>query len=260
MVAHATTTLLSWAFAPQELLQSSELHDAPRQLAIDGLDLGFIPVTLRRRCSTFSKVTLAVAHAALRGISAEDSIPTVFASTHGESQVTAELLRELARDQQLSPMGFSLSVHNAASGLFSIATGNIAPASAISSESECLMMGLCEALTTLSQGNSRRVLLVCSDDLIAEEFQREDEEIAPSFALAMVLGNSDRESGECQLSCERIPKIAVGTSDALPHGVMAARWLASDAANLTLEAPYARWRVSRLGRVPSRVYVSPQGS
>lgn len=104
------------------------------------------------------------------------------------------------------------------------------------------------------------MLLVCSDDLVAEEFQRENEESTPPFALAMVLGNSDRERGDCQLSCERIPKVASGTVDAVPHGVMVARWLASDAANLTLEAPFARWVVSRLGQVSSRVYVSPRGS
>lgn len=260
MAIRSITTLLSWAFAPHELLRGPLSSETAQGFSVEGLELGFIPVMLRRRCSIFSKVTLAVAHAALRGVSNEGPIPTIFASTHGESLVTAELLGELARDQQLSPMGFSLSVHNAASGLFSIATGNTAPASAISSESDCLMMGLCEALTVLSQSEARRVLLVCSDDIVAKEFRRADERVTPPFALALLLGSSDQESDGCQLLFERISKDENEVNDELPQGVVVARWLASNNEKLALKATHGQWLMSRSERDLSTIFASPQGS
>lgn len=260
MAVRSTITLLSWAFAPQELLSGSLSSEAPQGLTVEGLELSFIPAMLRRRCSIFSKVTLAVAHAALRRLSHEGPIPTVFASTHGESLVTAELLGELARQQQLSPMGFSLSVHNAASGLFSIATANTAPASALSSASDCLMMGICEALTVLSQGDARRVLLVCSDDLVAAEFRRGDDKVDRPFALALVLGAAEPEGSGCQLSFEQFAKGEDGVVDELPQGVMVARWLVSYGLKLELEATHARWIVSQSGGASSTLYSSPRGA
>ena len=252
--------LLGWAFAPQDLLIGPVSNAAISGFTVEGLELGFIPAMLRRRCSVFSKVTLAVAHAALRGVSGEGSIPTVFASTHGESHVTAGLLNELAQSQQLSPMGFSLSVHNAASGLFSIATGNTAPASAISSEFDCLLMGVCEAMTVLSQGDAKRVLLVYSDDIVAEEFRRGDEKREPPFALALLLGAGEEESDECQLSFEQIPATGEIIIDDIPQGVRAAQWLRSDGRELVINALHSRWVLSRSGQNSSTLYSSPQGS
>jgi hypothetical protein len=219
-----------------------------------------MPAMLRRRCSVFAKVSLSVAHAALRGLSGDGAVPTVFASTHGESHVTAGLLNELAQSQQLSPMSFSLSVHNAASGLFSIATGNTAPASALSSEFDCLLMGLCEAITMLSQGDAKQVLLVCSDDIVAEEFRRGDERCSPPFAIALLIGTGAEESNSCQLSFEQIAGISERVDEQVPQGVLVARWLAGDGVELDIEAVNARWILSRSGRNPSTLFASSKSS
>ena len=261
MTVRYTAALLRWSFAPRALIEKATLdHSDFAPLTVEGLKLDFIPAMLRRRCSSFSKVTLAVAHAALRGGSDQFAIPTVFASTHGESLVTAGLLEELARDQQLSPMGFSLSVHNAASGLFSIATGNTAPSSAISAGPDCLMMGILEALTVMSQQDAPQVLVVCSDDVVAEAFRREDEKASPPFAVAFLLGRGDEGESGCTLSIERIVKPAEEAVHELPQGVAVARWLASDGGNLTFEAPNARWIFSCSGKIaPSTLYSSPLG-
>ena len=53
------------------------------------------------------------------------ALPTVFASRHGDTTTTIELLECLAREKPVSANQFSHSVHNTQAGLFTIATAKL---------------------------------------------------------------------------------------------------------------------------------------
>ncbi len=242
--------LLAWAYAPEGVPFDSGAPGATGyadSLSSEGLNLDFVPASQRRRCSVFSKVTLAVAHAAVRDVAEGALFPTVFASAHGESDITAALLRELAEALPLSPMGFSLSVHNAASGLYSIATGNRGPATALAAGDRTFLMGLCDALLTLQQDNVERVLYVCSDERVAEVFLPADSVQPAPYALALMLGRADETSG-ARLSVKmQFDENKSDSTSGWQHAAIFAKWLAGHEASLSLCASGARCECSLVG-------------
>ncbi len=152
----------------------------------------FVPPLLRRRLSTLSRSALAVAADCLGGAAA-DSTPaqthdcrTIFASPHGEVGRTVELLQQLATGEPLSPNGFSLSVHNTASGLYAIATGNRAASTALAAGRDTLPLAFIEAAGRLAR-DPAPLLLVFADEPLPAFYQRWQPPPARSFALALLL-------------------------------------------------------------------------
>src|SRR5690606_31159104 len=91
---------------------------APGPLADDGQpDVSFLPAMQRRRLSRLARMAFAVATPLTEG---QPPMPLVYASRHGETPRTFAILSDLARQEALSPTQFSLSVHNAVIGLWSI--------------------------------------------------------------------------------------------------------------------------------------------
>lgn len=174
-----TTSLLRWSYLVGTGVPPHE-----------GLDLDFIPASLRRRCSALTKMTLAVAHACVKGENYK-STPSVFASAHGEAAVTAQLLGDLSVDQALSPMGFSLSVHNSSSGIFSISSKNKASSTALAAGEHTFLMGLLETLLLVKRGKGAPVLYVYSDERIPEVFLPPNTLQPEPVALALLLGEGE---------------------------------------------------------------------
>lgn len=254
--------LLGWSAWPLSLTQGAQAGDDPAPLSAEGLALDFIPAGLRRRCSSFSKVTLAVAHAAASRASKHSNLATVFASAHGESTITANLLREIAANQPLSPMGFSLSVHNAASGLYSIATHNTAPATALAAGPHTFVMGLCEAFLLLRETPTPGVLYVFSDDLVPEIFLggSSTPQTTP-YALAMLLGPWQAPA-TARLTLSLSPQPAPLESVTPPAAPAFAHWLLTDSESerITLRNDSLRWSCGCAGAA-GPLYTSPlQGS
>ena len=80
-------------------------------------DMSFIPVLQRRRLTEVEKIGLFLAHE-LKPFTQNCKI--VFASQFGEWQQTFDLMKEFHNEKQLSPAGFSHSVHNAMPGIASV--------------------------------------------------------------------------------------------------------------------------------------------
>ena len=106
-------------------------------------DVSFIPPLERRRLTGVERAALAVAWQ----VRPEGEVPVVFASRWGEIGVTVKLMTQFHADREMSPAGFSASVHNAAPGAFSLLTRNHAPYTAIAARERSLEAGLLEALT-----------------------------------------------------------------------------------------------------------------
>jgi Beta-ketoacyl synthase, N-terminal domain len=84
-----------------------------------------LPPNERRRAPDTVAVALQVAHAACFDAGRDPAqLPTVFASTYGDMAITDYMCGTLGRaPTTLSPTRFHNSVHNAAAGYWSIATG-----------------------------------------------------------------------------------------------------------------------------------------
>ncbi|MGH8085791.1 MAG: beta-ketoacyl synthase chain length factor [Lysobacter sp.] len=118
----------------------------------------------RRRAPDTVAVALEVALAACQAAGRDPAtLPSVFASMHGELPITDYMCTTLAaQPQAISPTRFHNSVHNAAAGYWTIGTGAMQPATAISAFDATFAQGLVEALVQLAAG-SEAVLLVGYD-------------------------------------------------------------------------------------------------
>ncbi|HSC47624.1 MAG TPA: beta-ketoacyl synthase chain length factor, partial [Gammaproteobacteria bacterium] len=130
-------------------------------------DVSFLPALLRRRLDRHGRMALHTAWSCLEGI---PSVQFVFASRHGDLDRTLELLTGLASQETLSPTVFSLSVHNSAAGLLSIARGDRGAATAMSAGPDTLGMGLLEGASLIAEG-AERVLVCYADDAVPAAFQ-----------------------------------------------------------------------------------------
>ncbi|HVF34698.1 MAG TPA: beta-ketoacyl synthase chain length factor [Candidatus Saccharimonadia bacterium] len=119
--------------------------------------------TERRRAPDTVAIALAVASDACAAAGADPAtLPCVFASTEGDLVISDYMCRTLATEpREISPTRFHNSVHNAASGYWTIATGCHAPATSLSAWRETWAVGLLEAL--LQAEDAGRVLYVAYD-------------------------------------------------------------------------------------------------
>ena len=91
------------------------------------------------------------------------TLACVFASAHGDQAITDYMCATLARaPTELSPIRFHNSVHNAAVGYWTIATGCHAPSTSICAQAASFGAALLEAASQVV-AEQHPVLLVCSD-------------------------------------------------------------------------------------------------
>lgn len=107
----------------------------------------------RRRAPRLVKIAVEVMSQAceMAGLDPSD-VATVFSSSMGDMQITDYMCAILAATPRaVSPTRFHNSVHNAATGYWSIATGSYAPASAVSAHSHTAPMAFLEAAIQVSE-------------------------------------------------------------------------------------------------------------
>jgi hypothetical protein len=124
---------------------------------------GFIPKLQQRRLSPLAR---AVFNAIGQCIEPGETLPTVFSSAHGEVGKSLEMLKAIQAGEELSPTAFSLSVHNAIAGLYSIAYRNQQEITVIAPGREAIAPAFVEALGMLQEG-ADEVLVVLYDEPIA---------------------------------------------------------------------------------------------
>jgi hypothetical protein len=123
-----------------------------------------LPPAERRRLGRVVKLALGVGLQATCKAGAEPAtLPAVFASSGGDGHNCHEICQALSLDERLiSPTRFHNSVHNAAAGYWSIATGSRAAANAVCAFDASFAAGLLEAVTQVVVDQTR-VLLVAYD-------------------------------------------------------------------------------------------------
>lgn len=125
-----------------------------------------LPAAERRRCGAIVKLALATSLEAIAAARLDAaSLPSVFSSSHGDGHNCHAICEMLASaDRQISPTRFHNSVHNAASGYWSIATGAMAPSAVLGAFDASFGAGLLEALAQVVVDGSRCVLIASDTD------------------------------------------------------------------------------------------------
>lgn len=108
------------------------------------------PVMLRRRLTPLGKLVAS----ALAAVHLRDEEPFVVASSWGDSGKSCQLVSEMTATGDVSPAGFTSSVHNAASGAAGIWLKNHAPAPAVSAGNFTTEAGLTESFLQLQTSES----------------------------------------------------------------------------------------------------------
>jgi hypothetical protein len=190
-----------------------------------------LPALLRRRAGEADRAALRVAFDCCGPVS---KVPALFCSRHGEVQRSVELLEQLAKDEPLSPMAFSLSVHNAAAALYSITQGNTAPMSAVAAGRDSLPMTLLEAAALLAAGEPS-VLVVAYDGALPDTFKPYKDEDDSPYGLGLLLNRTEGPAFSLEL--------APGDEAAgpVPHALQLADWLAGGARSLSIPSSPRRW-------------------
>jgi len=175
---NASESWKTWFESPGEAL----LQDG-------ALEVKQIPPLLRRRFKTLGKVASS---AVLAAQSDGQQLPSIFASRHGDTELTLSLLEEIAKEEPVSPTGFSLAVHNAIGGLLSIVRKDQSPMTAIASMNGLVMSSLYEAVAQLEQYD--RVLCVIYDVPLPALYETYTPSLPFPLAVAFVL-SLDEEQG-----------------------------------------------------------------
>jgi hypothetical protein len=146
-----------------------------------------LPPAERRRTGAVVKLALAVGFEATQQAGADPAqLPAVFTSSGGDGQNCHEICQVLASaERQLSPTRFHNSVHNAAAGYWSIATGATPSSNALCAYDASFAAGLLEALTQVAIEQAA-VLLIAYDASYPEPL-RTARPIPDAFGVAMVL-------------------------------------------------------------------------
>lgn len=120
-----------------------------------------LPAAERRRSSDITRLSLAVMLEAISAAKLDPkTLPSVFTSSSGDGHNCHAINETLASDDRdISPTRFHNSVHNAAAGYCSIATGAMTPSSVLCAHDASFGAGLLEAMTQVAVDNTRCVLV-----------------------------------------------------------------------------------------------------
>lgn len=124
-------------------------------------DLSLVPAMQRRRLGPLARVVFASLY---HCTGEERSGPVVFCSTMGEIQRTQSILENIAREQPVSPAAFSLSVHNAIAGQWSLINGNTSPMVALASVGGSPVPAILEGMGMLSESSCSSVDIVLYEE------------------------------------------------------------------------------------------------
>ena len=165
-----------------------------------------LPAAERRRSGAIVKLTLATGIEAVTAAGLDAArLPMVFSASGSDGENCHAICAMLASDdRQISPTRFHNSVHNAAAGYWSIATGAMTSSSVLCAFDACFGAGLLEALTQVVVDHTACVLLSC--DTPYPEPLHSTRPILDAFGIALVLAP--------QRSARSLAQISVSLSDA----------------------------------------------
>lgn len=165
-------------------------------------DVSFLPAMQRRRLGRLARMAFSVGWPLAEG---HEPLPLVFVCRHGETPRTFDILSDLAAGQPLSPTQFSLSVHNAVIGLWSILRGSTAEMTALAAAGDGLEQGMLEAAALLEEG-APQVLLIVTEEQPAPAYAPWIDDVPFPYAVGLLLTpGEDWQLSLGETSAEGVP-------------------------------------------------------
>ena len=161
-----------------EIWEQSETEQLP--------DISFIPPLTRRRLTKIEKIGIYLAN---KVCGDKNDYFTIFASRFGEWNITFELIKQLHLTAEISPAGFSTSVHNATPGILSVLTKNQHSYTAISAKEWTIDNALTEASIS-----KLPVLLIYVEEETPEFYKEKFQTPFLSHGIALLI--SDKKEGQ----------------------------------------------------------------
>ena len=160
-----------------------------------------LPRNERRRATPLTRLAFAACDDALAAWPQAAPPQSIFASCSGDMDVIDGICRGLSAESiALSPMQFHNSVHNAAAGYWSIASGDRKPSISLSAFDGSFAAGLMEAVMQLHEQPEQPVLMVCYDVATVSPM-RSARDVSLPFASAWLLGSGGSKGlGRLELS------------------------------------------------------------
>lgn len=202
-----------------------------------------VPPMLRRRFGTLGKCAMA---AALQVLNDDEPIPGIFSSRHGDTALTLSLLEDMGRDESMSPTGFSLAVHNAVSGLFSIVRKDTSMVTSLAAMEGLVLHTLLEAAGQLQV--SDRVFCVIYDIPLPALYRRYCTGNDFPYAIAMILSHTGGVSYSIEQCEQVIQNQASPLHDSLSMNLEPIRFLellAGISTEMGVELNGAAWRIAK---------------
>ncbi len=221
-------------------------HHASAQDVLEGRHRPFTPPSYallvgraRRFTSLVTQMHIEVCGAVQPD--AADPPIAVFATCHGEIQTAEKLLADIRESSMVSSARFALSVHNTASGAYSVAIGSTAPTTTVTGANAIAAGWLEASLTALEAG--RTVLLSIADEPVPAVLQGPTERVG--VAAAFLLGPASSAGRLAELAIVPAP----GDQEIDPVQVLAR---AADAAIREQPAAVALGRIQPGGTLELR--------
>ena len=218
---------LAWCAQPHELEFSSETAD-----------VSFLPALQRRRLSPLARMAFHVGWPLAEMMPAQ---PLVFCSRHGETPRNLQLLTNLAQQEDLSPTHFSLSVHNAVAGLWSIFRNDTSEMTSIAGVEDGLEHALVEAQLLLAAG-SPSVLLIIAEDQQPSAYLPWIDDVPFAYALALQVVPGQ----QWQLELSSLNTDSAIESKSWPHALQLLPLLMGAKQRLELRVANRQWKWQRL--------------
>ena len=174
-----------------------------------------LPPAERRRAGAVVKVSLAVGQEAILASGRQAAaLPSVFSSSSGDAVNCHEICSALASsDRLISPTRFHNSVHNAASGYWSIASGAMTSSSVLCARDGSFAAGLLEAMAQ-AVAEQTAVLLVAYDTDYPEPL-RSVRPLPDTFGVGLVLSPRRGELSLAQWTLEPATCLTGAPADCL---------------------------------------------
>jgi hypothetical protein len=160
----------------------------------------------RRRAGAAVRLALTIAQQAheMAGL-APGSIGSVFATSNGDGAVMHAMLQTLAADEPVSPTQFHNSVHNAAAGYWSIATGSRQPASCLAGHDATPAAALLKVMATVQTTQQPQLLCIYEAPMPAPLDAKRP--TLGAFGVGLVLVPRAKETALARLSVTYQPGI-----------------------------------------------------
>jgi len=239
---HVIFNILDWrAWSP------AQMDDQP--------DVSVIPPMLRRRLSPLARIAMSVIMPLADQYGA---MPLVYVSRHGDLSRTLGLLEDVAKGEPLSPTAFSLSVHNATAGLFSIHQGLTKNVTAISCGMDDVVPALLESLGQCA-ADEPNVLCVFCDEPPPAIYSAQVSQPERPFAVALVIsrenyvsentncasGENGHEGSRNQWKLETMADGQATTTHKPPQPLQLLALLKGDVKNQSFSSNGTNWQLSR---------------